>query len=83
MSKQPWELGYKPPTAVEAFDPQRPLPDELVAGIARDWSHQERSNRAEGLEEALEEIIRRVVREGSDPAGLRPLAVAALKEFRR
>jgi hypothetical protein len=80
---QPWDPGYKPPSPAEAFDPQRPLPNELVAGIAIDWSHQERSNRAEGLEDALELIITKVQRDEFDPLALRDIAIAALREFRR
>jgi hypothetical protein len=53
---QPWEAGYKPPSAAEALDPSRPLPRELVAGLARDFEMQEQANRCEEErhDEALE-----------------------------
>lgn len=79
---QPWEPGYKPPTPAEAFDPQRPLPDGLVRGIAQDFAMQERSNRAEILEVALELIVAKVQMDEFDPLALRDIAIAALKAFR-
>ena len=81
--KQPWEPGYKPPSAAEAMDPSRPLSRSVVAGIAQDFAMQERSNRAQGLEDALEEIIARVNNDELDPVALRDIASAALLEFRR
>jgi hypothetical protein len=55
---QPWDPGYKPPTPAEAFDPQRPLPDELVAGIAHDYAMQDQAARYEELLAALEEALK-------------------------
>ena len=81
--KQPWEPGYKPPSAAEAMDPSRPLPRHVVEGIAHDFEMQERSNRSEGLEDALEEIVARVNNDEFDPLALRDIASAALLEFRR
>lgn len=34
MTPEPWEDGYKPPTAAEAFDPSRPLPRSAVEALA-------------------------------------------------
>jgi hypothetical protein len=48
----------KPLTPAEAFDPQRPLPDELVAGIAHDYAMQDQAARYEELLDALEEALK-------------------------
>jgi hypothetical protein len=51
----------KPLTPAEAFDPQRPLPDELVRGIAHDYAMQDQAARYEELLDALEEALKEPV----------------------
>jgi hypothetical protein len=87
--KQPWEPGYKPPTAAEVFDESAPLPDDLVRGIAQDYAMQERSNRAEGLEDALQAIVDACKDDEKWPDEdilldfVLDTALVALEEFRR
>lgn len=72
------------PYSVAGTAGDQPLSRWVAEGIAQDFAMQERSNRAEGLEDALQEIADAdPVDLALDPNWPQRIAAAALKEFRR
>lgn len=52
---RPWEEGYKPPSAREAFDPSQPLPEQTLETLA--WIDG-KDQRIADLEETLRATFR-------------------------